>query len=262
VAAPILQRRLPFTPWAEPALARLPGLAPVEGPWVVVDEAYGPQMAERARLLRTARDAVLIALPGTEEVQAEALDAVRAGLPPGFAPGPVAGRRPAAPLEEIAALVQEDVLLCLPRDGAHVLVAGLLCFPASWTLAEKMGRPLAAIHAPVPDYDAALAARVERLFRLARPGRPTWRANALAYHDPALHQPRPEGAPRPAPGPAPYLRCERQTILRLPRTGAILFAVHTYVLPACALSPAQRAGCPVPLDYGATGAKCLESFSA
>jgi hypothetical protein len=39
----------------------------------------------------------------------------------------------------------------------------------------------------------------------------------------------------------PYLRSERQCLLRLPKTRAIVFSIHTYVLPVTALSPEQRA---------------------
>ncbi len=252
-----LQRRLPFTPWSDPALSRLPGMRPVKGEWIVVDEAYAGQLAEKARLLAERRADVLAALEGSEAAQEEALGAVLERLPSGFHRHRDAVRRPdgvtvrldGPPFDVIARLVQEDVLICERRGGAHVLTAGLLCFPASWTLREKLGRPLARIHAPVPAYDAALAARVDRLFDRTRPGRPMWRANALAYADPSLYQPRSETEPpRPAVR-APYLRSERQTVLRLPRTDAILFAVHTYVLHAGDLSIDQRESCPLPLAY-------------
>jgi len=246
----ILQSRLPFTPWADPGLARLPGMMPAGDDWIVVDDAYAGQMALRRRLVNQHPADVVRTLVGSEAAQAEALDTMLAALPSGFRrdgtrivcpDGHVV--RIDAPLPTLARLFQEDVLLLI-RDGReHVLVAGLLCFPASWTLAEKIGRPLAAIHAPVPHYDAALAARVQRLFDRAPPGRAIWRANVLGYRDPALHQPRPEGAPRPD-GPARFLRCERQTVLRLPRSDAILFAVHTYLLRPDALTPRQRTTCP------------------
>ena len=42
----ILQEKLPFTPWSDPALARMPGMRPVEGDWLIVDEAYAAQMAQ------------------------------------------------------------------------------------------------------------------------------------------------------------------------------------------------------------------------
>ena len=247
----ILQAALPHTPWADPALARMPGMRPVEGSWIVVDDAYAPQMAERARLVAARPEAVMTALPESEDIQADALETVLRDLPPGFdrTAGRIVcpdGRRidVGAPLPTLAATIQEDVLLLDARGAEHVLVAGLLCFPASWTLAEKLGHPLSRIHAPVPGYAGDLATRVQRLFDRVPAGRPMWRMNALGYAEPALHQPRPEAARRDDAA-ARYLRCERQTVLRLPRTGAILFAVHTYVLRPDALTAAQRATCPI-----------------
>ncbi|MBM2576846.1 DUF3445 domain-containing protein [Jannaschia sp. Os4] len=246
----ILQTRLPVAPWADPALARMPGMRPVEGLWIVVDDAYAAQVAEKRRLLAERPEAVLAALPGSEAAQAEVLEAALDALPEGFAVegGAVAtpdGRHVPLgdPLPTLGALLQEDLLLLERRGAEHVLVAGLLCFPASWTLAEKIGRPLTRIHRPVASYDADLAGRVQRLFDRARPGRPMWRMNALGYHDPALFQPRTEAAPK-VERPARFLRCERQTVLALP-SGSALFAVHTTVVRPEALTVAQRAGCPV-----------------
>lgn len=219
----------------------LPRTRPVEGPWITVDDAYAAQLAEKRRLLAERRDRVL-ARPTPAE--AEALHgALRAGLAghPAFAvtaetvrraDGAERPLRAERVLEDAAEILQEDLCLIAQRDGAHVLSAALLCFPASWTLAEKIGRPLGAIHGPVPDYDAGIAARVDRLFSGVREGRPLWRANLLRYEDPALHQPRTEADPRrTGTAESPYLRSERQTILRL-APDLVLFAIHTSVVRA------------------------------
>lgn len=250
---PILQDALPHTPWTDPALSRLPGLRPVEGAWIVVDEVYSAQLAEKARLLAARRDDVLRALPRSAAAQAELLEVALATLPAGFVRHGDAVERPdgvvapldGPPLEVLSRLLQEDLLL-LERDGAeHVLTAGLLCFPASWTLAEKVGHPLTRIHRPVPEYDTPLAGRVQRLFDRLPEGPGLWRANVLGYAGPALFQPRAEAGPRDRDAAPQYLRSERQTMLRLPRTGAVLFAVHTWMVPLDRLTAAQRAGCPV-----------------
>ena len=39
-----------------------------------------------------------------------------------------------------------------------------------------------------------------------------------------------------------YALPERQTLLRLPRTGAVLFAIHTYVVRLSSLTEAELAG--------------------
>ena len=118
-------------------------------------------------------------------------------------------------------------------EGAeeHVLTGATLCFPAGWMLAEKLGRPLMRIHKPVAAYDEGLARRVQRLFDCVRVGQPLWRFNALRYADPMLFQPRHEGVPKYGTGQEQrFTRSERQTILRLPRTGAVVFGIHTFVV--------------------------------
>ena len=249
----ILQEKLPFTPWSDPALARMPGMRPVEGDWLIVDEAYAAQMAHKARLIERNRSQVLALDPAAEPAAHEALEVVLGALPGGFERQGDAVRCPDGrvvipardhPLETLGALIQEDVVLLQKRDGAFVLTGAVLCFPAAWTLAEKFMQPLDAIHRPVPSY-APVAVRVERMFDRVRAGQPLWRANALMYHDAELHQPHSETAPRiPPKGTPRYLRAERQTILRLPRTDALAFLVHTYVVPFDRLTPAQQASCP------------------
>ncbi|RMD47426.1 MAG: DUF3445 domain-containing protein [Alphaproteobacteria bacterium] len=149
------------------------------------------------------------------------------------------------PLATAGRLVAEDLCLLLRDEaaGEHRLAAGFLAFPASWTLREKLGRPLGAVHAPVAEYDRTLARRVQRMLDLLRPGRGLWRANALIYADPDLHQPRAEGAPRPPapPGGRRWLRSERQCLIKLPKSGAIVFSIHTTVVPLERLDADDRA---------------------
>jgi hypothetical protein len=57
---------------------------------------------------------------------------------------------------------------------------------------------------------------------------PLARANLHRYDRPDLFQPHVEAAPRPVGTAAsPYLRSEWQVIRRLPRTGAVVFSIHT-----------------------------------
>jgi hypothetical protein len=250
----VLQSHLPSAPWMAPATRRLPGVQPLPmEAWLIRDEAFAPQMALRDALIAERRDSVFAAGAGTRAARAEALALVLGSLDAGYTRAGHRVTRPDGvtvdlssddPLVVAGRLVQADLcLLTTPEpQGEPVLTDAILCFPASWTLAEKIGRPLADIHIPVDSYTPDMAARVRRLFTALRPGRPLWRQNALLYADPALHQPRPERAPRRRPESRPgYLRSERQVLLRLAGTGAVLFAIHTYVLPVAALSPAQTA---------------------
>ena len=145
-------------------------------------------------------------------------------------------------METLGRLVQEDLCLMQKIDTEHVLTGAALCFPASWSLDEKLGRPLVGIHRTVKPYEPDLAHRVQRMFDLMRPEQPLWRMNALVYVNPDLHQPGREGAPRIDRRSGQFVRAERQTLKRLPQTGAILFAIHTYVVRLDTLSEAERQG--------------------
>jgi len=243
-SVPILQARLPFLPWMDPRTARLPGVLPVEGEdWLRVDDAYAAQMAERARLLAGARHVVHALLPEARPAAEELLETVldRLTRMEGFVVGADVVRRPdgvevaldlANPLITLGHLVQEDLCIMEQAGEESRLTAGVLCFPASWSLQQKLGRALVSIHDPVTPYDEDVARRVQRLFNAIRVGQPLWRMNFLTYDDFVLHQPRAEGERRTRPKGHVFVRCERQCLLRLPISRAVVFAIHTYVVEA------------------------------
>ena len=138
----------------------LPGIRPLDpADWFRADGPFAARMALREELMATRRDQVIAALPGAEALWRatlarviEALDRHPAWRVDGEAvvrPDGVRLGLDGDPAEAIARLVQEDVIV-MDRgpDGTHRLVAAVLLFPAGWTLAEKLGRPLMAIHSP------------------------------------------------------------------------------------------------------------------
>jgi hypothetical protein len=252
---PILQRRLPVAPWMAEHMLRLPGTVPVPlADWLQRDEAFAAQMAARDGLIAGRRAAVHAILESARPAAEELLGLVLAQLRgvPGYGREGGAMRRPdgvlvpldGEPLVAAGRLVQEDLLVLERPPGTeeHVLTGAILCFPSNWTLAEKIGKRLGRIHLPVDDYDADIARRVQRLFDAIRPEAPVMRANLLPYADPALFNPRPEfSRHRPEPGKAEFVRVERQTLLRLPVTRAVVFSIHTYMVRPADLTPEQRA---------------------
>ncbi|WP_299733156.1 DUF3445 domain-containing protein [uncultured Tateyamaria sp.] len=240
MSAPILHRNLPEDMHSARAL---PGIQPERGPWLRVDEAYPGQMARREELLKTRADDVLFLDPEAKAAAQELLALVMASLPDlGFDVDDHLVTCPdrrkvdvssTPPLAVLGRLVQNDFVLMEKRGDQHVLTGAVLCFPASWRLSEKAGRPLTDIHIPVHEYTDDLARRVQRLFDGIQVGRPLWRFNQLWYQDPELFQPRSASEPRRVGAglaTGPYYRSERQTLLRLPDSQAVVFAIHTYVL--------------------------------
>lgn len=250
----ILQERLFDAPWGDPSFRRLPGMRPVDADdWLRVDEVYARQMALRDRFLAARRDEVVAMLPEAADAAADLLDHTLGTLArrADFAVHGDAVTRPDGvvvpvlrddPFGTVGRLLQEDVCLLEKRGEEHVLTGAVLVFPSGWTLTQKIGRPLLRIHTPVAPYDADIGRRVQRLFDGLRPGRPLMRANVLWHGLPTLHQPRREGQSKPhaARGDG-YLRSERQCLVRLPGTGAVIFTIHTCVVARESLTPEERA---------------------
>ena len=147
------------------------------------------------------------------------------------------------PLDRAARLVPEDLLLLAPFPEAAAddktavkwhLVAASLCFPAHWVLAEKMGKPLAAIHDPVPHYDERLAGPVDRFFDKMTIGPISARMNWSLQIGTDLftpHRAQRQAAAGDLDNHQLCLRLENQTLRKLPQTGFVLFTIRTHIEP-------------------------------
>ena len=237
----ILQQSIPFDASFEKPL---PGISPLDpDQWLMIDDAYAAQMALRQELITTKRDQVIAidpaAMPAAQELLGQVVDYfTRMGAMQhvdGVVQTPDGRQVPVAyddPMGCMGQIAQNDFVIMEQRGEEHVLTAAVLCFPASWLLAEKFMRGLVGIHDPVDPYDDQIAKRVQRLFDGIQVDRPLWRFNALRYADPTLFQPRSMYARRPGEERhvARYLRSERQTLIRLPKTRAVVFGIHTFVV--------------------------------
>ncbi|WBL31861.1 DUF3445 domain-containing protein [Sinirhodobacter sp. HNIBRBA609] len=245
----IRQKSLPFAPWVDPRTRRLPGIMPISmEDWLQIDDAYAAQMALRERLISESPERVLALSEAARPAAEELYDLVLPLLPAlGFTITATEATRPdgvsvvldrANPLATLGRLVQED--LCLMEDGpdGHILTGAVLCFPAGWTLTEKFGRAMFGIHKPVKVYTEDIGSRVQRLMDGVQPGRPLMRGTAHHSNAP-LFNPRREEQGRAPEGELPFIRVERQGLVRLPQTRAVAFSIHTYVVEPSALNPEQ-----------------------
>jgi hypothetical protein len=220
--------------------------------WIEIDHSFTAQLAERRRLLAQRRAEVLAALPESAAGQQETLELLLDHLPEHFpehyrrSDGQIENRTTGerfataawadAPLALAGRLIQEDLCLMRRGEAGYRLVAAVLCFPAHWRLSDKLGRPLDVIHEPVPGFGERLAATVDRFFANIQVARPVWRLNWSLVDQPTLFLP-PEHRGHPKPisaeraGAQLWLRVERQTLRRLPRSGDVLFGIHTCVDP-------------------------------
>jgi hypothetical protein len=242
-----------------------------ERAWLDLPPDHDDLLAERTRLLAERHDEVFAALPGAETAAAELMSMVVAhrcrAAPERFVLEddvlldraravriPLPGDR--HPLDTAGRITVEDLCLMAPPEpgepaGAYRLAAASLCFPTRWRLADKLGRPLRGIHAPVDGFETELASPVERLFATLPAERIVERANWSILDDPTLFQPGGHTRTEPShditaanAGDRLVLRTERQTLRRLPASGWVLFTIRIRVVPlAEALTaPADAAG--------------------
>lgn len=219
-----------------------------------IDCNYAAEMALRRQLLAERHDEVFGALDESAGARCATLDLVARHLPEHHPAWFVRtgtwllnrltgeewdlARPPCDPLELAGRFVQEDLCLLEPGAEGLRLTAAVLCFPSRWSLAEKLGRPMAEIHGPVPFFAERLAGPVERFMAHLKPGRLVERLNWSVHDDPALFQPLGHGRTDLNPaitmanaGHSLWLRVERQTLSRVPGTAAILFTIKTYRRP-------------------------------
>ncbi len=170
--------------------------------------------------------------PGSRPAQTEALEMVAEALQASIDPE----HRP--PLLAAARKVADDLCLMEKRAGAWRLTALSLSAGTFFTASEVVGRSLAELHGPVPGFEASLLARVARIFDGLREGLILERRNWTVVNSPALFAP--SSAPIRArigdidpdrAGEALFGRVERQTLRRLPRTGAALFTIRVWTDP-------------------------------
>jgi hypothetical protein len=205
--------------------------------WLWRDERFAEESARRAALVTERPAEVLAMLPEAAPAVRELVALVHdhLGLP----------STADATLRGLAGLAQEDFCVMQARDdGAYALTAALVCFPAHWCLAEKLGRPLSEIHGPVPGFGTRLGSAADRFFRNLTTERPVWRANWSVVESPTLFHPQPRpplpGLTAENAGELLWLRVERQTLRRLPETRAVIFTIRTLVrrLDEIAAAPA------------------------
>lgn len=224
------------------------GLEPIEpSEWLEPDSHLVAHLKRKAGLLDFSRDRVFRAEEGTEAAQAEVLDLVLQDLRDhhetthavsanevGIKGGPTIGLGRRAPLETASRLVQEDLVLMREGPEGYRLVAASLCFPSSWSLAEKFGKSMRVIHDNVPGFnDGRMGMVVGRLFENLKLGQLVARYNWSVYGDAELHHPearqletqvdREKGALAHL-----FIRVERQTLRRLPLSGDILFTIKIH----------------------------------
>jgi len=130
---------------------------------------------------------------------------------------------------------EADFLLMKPDDmGVFRLYGGCLCFPSHWDLREKLGLPMADIHAPVPGLNETLGRQIDGFLQRIKPGisweRANWglsRTGDLNLH-PSRKLPRLDAT---VALDEVWFRLEEQSLVALPASGGILFGIRLVIRP-------------------------------
>ena len=207
------------------------GTFPVEiSNWLSRDAETELTINLKKKLLTTRRDEVVALRPGGDDVAQEAAQIVSQWA------GVELASRGIDALVEASLLVADDLAVLQPvesQDGAEqmLLTAAVVCCPSRWMLSEKMGQDMLAIHAPVAKYAEHVGAAVDTYFERITAEKTVWRSNWIIQDHPALFQPRIPSAPLVKSPDQLWIRMERQTLRRLPKTGGILFTIRGYQQP-------------------------------
>ncbi|THV21524.1 heme-dependent oxidative N-demethylase family protein [Peteryoungia ipomoeae] len=136
------------------------------------------------------------------------------------------------PLMRAGMLVQDDLVIMQKRESGWCIAAAHLSFPSSWSLAEKFDRPMEEVHRHVPGFEAGTrnAVMINRIFENLQPGQPAERFNWSINWQEKLHHPETGRNDTAEPQDA-VVRVERQTLTKLPKTGAIVFTIRIYLDP-------------------------------
>ena len=236
-APPEIPRRTPpHAPFRAGAPRFTPALRPIDpARWLTPDtEAH---VLDWKQEMLDRPDAVFRLEECGADAAAEAADSVGAAL--GL---PVNGDLVAA-----SRAVSDDLVVMVPGADGWTCGALTLTAPTFFAIGDVIGRGVAALHGPVPD-GAGLSARIERVFNGLRPGQVLERFNWTLQAGPERFTP--DAAPLRARAKAAdpsqaldllHLRVERQTIIKLERTGAVLFTIRVGLDPVAHLAPGDRA---------------------
>ena len=227
-------------PLADPPRADPPGFAIglrriAPEAWLEGGEAR--PWARKDRLFRAVPDKVWGETQGSRPGQAEAAGLVTGAL--GLRARP--DLRP--PLLAAARRVPDDLVLMERRADDWAVSALSLSAGSFFTADEALGRGLEALHGPVPGFAERFLFRVRRIFDHLPVNDIVERRNWSVVAWRGLYAPEASAARRRAlrqrprqPGAGLYIRCERQTLRRLPQTGGLLFTIRIHLTPLRALA--------------------------
>lgn len=139
--------------------------------------------------------------------------------------------------------LDEDFVFLLPSDDGDswTVSAFVVCFPNGFSLGEKLGWKMGDMHAPVPEFRAKLGKSLERFLTKLPRGvehgvqRVNWGIatsdELFTPHGTHVYEGEMLADDQAIHADECVLRVERQTLWKLPETGAVVFGIKTYITP-------------------------------
>jgi len=219
------EARPPYLPFLDGVPSFEPGLNPIPTDhWMTPDTEVDAWLRDKCLIMKMMRANVAggtLDSAACEELLALMVDAI----------GEVPSQSMPSALEEAATLVSDDLcILEARRPGDWRLTAGVLCAPTYWTLPERIGLDLGGLHGPVPGGDPDLAGRVGRIFTGLNPGVVLERFNWTVQASDKRYTPDRPGIAGKTPRDL-HFRVERQTLRKLPQSGAVVFTIRICLDP-------------------------------
>jgi dimethylamine monooxygenase subunit A len=226
------------------------GLRPIDATCWLPDRITADERARKEVLLADPDKLVFAALDSSTTGQQQILDAIEAFI--GHRNSARNQRSAEPPLVTASLYVPDDLCLMQLQGGAYHLTAACVCSPSYWHLAEKIGRTLDGIHAPVPTLNGKLGATMVQFFNRLPQTAVFERRNWLIHINDEPFQPVPEAWPTLTEADAAHLvvRSERQTLRRLDETN-IVFTIRVSCHPLADI-----------VGYPAAAADLLRAFDS
>ncbi len=230
-----------------------------------VDEHYYTEIEERDRILQAGKQGRYFAFPHMKIAQWDALEIIMNDLvtynPESFSLTQNGNRwtwenkklnikdtftfldestLPCEPFEYISRQVQEDIILLDQREGDLFMDAGILTFPASWSLDFDAGMRFEEFHGPVPRaHEMGVFKKAKAFLMRVQIGKPwtrlNWTMTVNRRLDTSLDTYAEWKSDRNTVtlancGEKLHLRVEVQRFIRLPRSNGLMFPIHTYMI--------------------------------
>lgn len=232
------------------------GLSQIErSEWIQYENNYFSRIAEKKNLIQLHGKRVLDAQEGSVAAQQELLELIIAFLHSykkdyfSITKDKIVSLQnnitykfsdfAACPLELISYLAVDDYCLLKKDNEDYKLIAASVCAPTWWKLADKMGKPLTAIHTPIANLEQTIGRMIRQFlcnlsvgeyyqrsnwFLFAKPDFCVFPDNFDMYNDfTVITEENIEDHL--------YLRTERQTFHKLKNTKNIVFGIKVYIEP-------------------------------